>query len=62
MDLHITNTKSHLSTLTLPQLRKELKRVETQYQGWQVNCLSDASLKSWHTHLALIDEEIERRG
>lgn len=62
MSLHITNIKSHLTTLTLPQLRKELKRVEAQYQGWQVNCLSESSRRDWDTHLALIDEEIERRG
>lgn len=62
MSIHITNIKSHLSTLTLSQLNKELIRVSNLYTGAQVRYLAESSYQDWQAHITLIEEEILRRG
>lgn len=59
--INTVNIKKSLATMSTRQLRRQLKKISTEYQGAQIAALPDRMFDDWCKHIELIELAIEAK-
>lgn len=59
--INTANIKKSLATMSTRQLKRQLKKISTEYQGKQITALPDMIFDDWCKHIELIELAIEAK-